>query len=393
MTNVQKLSILKSQLRSTLISNDAMSAEDRAAKTAELLDTESRYQTAVAIEATEQAKLEPVENRMEDLVSRISLKRYMDHAISETPISGAEKELNSELKAADNVIPWAAFVPHDLEERATTDISGKVRRTSASPLARLMAPAASSFANIETVTVPAGERQFVAWDAGATAGDYARNAAVTAAAATFTTVERKPSRGSLAYEWNLESTHLMPSLEQSIRADAANTLRLHLSRQALFGSGTSPAPQGLVTSLDAPTAPTDVVGASDVYKDAVSLVDGIVADSAQSVRVLLGPKAFQVIAVEKNSGNFLLPKVRAEMGEIRVSGQFPAPAGTIEHGLAIATSAPASVYIALWAPGPVAILDKYTKSDQAINRLSLHYFYATAIVRDSQYKRLAYKVA
>ena len=158
-----------------------MSAEDRAAKTAELLDTESRYQTAVALEATEAAKLEPVENRMEDLVSRISLKRYMDHAISETLISGAEKELNSELKAADNVFPWVAFVPHDLEERATTDISGKVRRTSASPLARLMAPAASSFANIETVAVPAGERQFVAWDAGATAGDYARNAVVTAA--------------------------------------------------------------------------------------------------------------------------------------------------------------------------------------------------------------------
>ena len=185
----------------------------------------------------------------------------------------------------------------------------------------------------------------------------------------------------------------MPSLEQSIRADAANTLRLHLSRQALFGSGASPSPQGLITSLDAPTAPTDVVGASDVYTDAVSLVDGIVADSAQSVRVLLGPKVFQVIAVEKNGGNFLLPKVRAEMGEIRVSGQFPSPAATIEHGLAIATSAPASVYLALWSPGPVAILDRYTKSDQAINRLSLHYFYATAIVRDSQYKRLAYKVA
>ena len=133
---------------------------DRESATKELLDTESRYQTAVAIEATESAKTEPVENRMADLVGRRSnCGATSIRLFRRRRSSGAQRELNAELKAADNVIPWAAFAPTDsTEERAdaTTDISGSVRRTSASPLSRIMATAASTYAGIQTVTVPAG---------------------------------------------------------------------------------------------------------------------------------------------------------------------------------------------------------------------------------------------
>ena len=100
--------------------------------TKELLDTESKYQTAVAIEATEAAKNEPVENRMAALVDRVELRHYFDSFISETPLSGAQRELNAELKAADNVIPWAAFAPTD-DVEARADSVTELPVTSAAP--------------------------------------------------------------------------------------------------------------------------------------------------------------------------------------------------------------------------------------------------------------------
>ena len=397
MTDVQRLSILKSSLRSALISDEAMSAEDRASKTAELLDTEAKFQTAVALEATEAAKNEPVENRMTDLVGRVELRSYFDSYISEKPLDGPQRELNAELKAADNVIPWAAFAPTDsTEERAdaTTDISGSVRRTSASPLERIMATAASTYAGIQTVTVPAGERQFVAMSGGASGGTFARNAAVDGVEATFETVETKPVRGSIRYKWNLESQAVMPTLESALRRDAAEALRLHLDAQALNGNGTAPNPTGLISKLTASTNPTDVIKASDLFTDAVTLVDGLIATSASSVRMLIGPKAYQKVAAEQlTNKDFVLPKVESRLGGIRVSAQIPAPASTIEGGLAFATGNPASVFLPVWGPGPVAILDRYTESAKAITALTLHYLYNVVELRTSQYKRLAYKIS
>ena len=396
MTDVQRLDIKRSELRSKLIADEAMSAEDREAATKELLDTESKYQTAVALEATEQAKNEPVENRMADLAAKVELRSYFDSAISGVPISGAEAEFNAELKAADNVIPWAAFAPTDsTEERAdaTTDITGNVRRTASNPLTRIMAKSASTYAGIETVTVPAGERQFVAMTGGASGGTFARNAAVDGVEATFETVETKPTRGSLRYKWNLESQVVMPTLESILKRDAAETLRLHLDHQALNGNGTAPNPTGLIPKLTAPTTPTTVIKASDLFTDAVTLVDGKVATSASSVRLLIGPKAYQKVAGETASNkDFVLPKVESRLGGIRVSAQIPAPASMIEGGLAFASGNPASVFLPVWGPGPTVILDRYTESAKAITALTLHYLYNVVELRTSQYKRLAYKI-
>ena len=116
MTNVQKLDIKRSELRSKLIADENMSAEDRESATKELLDTESRYQTAVALEATEAAKAEPVDHpkRIGRKCASMLSSGYYDRPLtrrtpaSTTRPSRLSDELNKALKPidADGEMPW-----------------------------------------------------------------------------------------------------------------------------------------------------------------------------------------------------------------------------------------------------------------------------------------------
>lgn len=397
MKNSTKLELRKSEIRDELL-DDSLGSEKRDALVDELRETESKWRAAVALEETETP--DDDETDMSDLTSRIELRAYFEHALSEgsDPLKGAERELNAELRAGDQVIPWEAFVTDDaIEERAdaVTDITTASRKTATNPLARIMARSDSAFMGIQTVTVPAGERQFVAMASGGSGKNFARNAPVESSAATFTTVDAKPTRGSIRYLWNLESTVTMPSMEQALRADAAATIRRYLDSQALVGDGSAPNPQGLLTGFAAPSDPSGVVTASALITDAISMVDGLIAHDTSNIRLLIGKETFQKIAGEQSTNkDFVLPKITARLGGVRVSTDIPAVASKKQAGLAYASGlVPASIFIPVWGPGPTVILDRYSNSASAQTALSLHYLYNVVTLRKEQYKRTIYQTA
>ena len=405
MTEAQKLDIKRSELRAALISGDNMSAEDREAKTKELLDTESKYQTAVALEATEQAKNDPAENRMADLVGRVELRNYLDAATRGVSVTGPEAELNQELDLkTDGEVPWSAIAP--IEER-TDDVSNSptnVSRTSASPLARIMQPSVASFVGIRTVQVPTGERTYPVLTGGTSADTLAKSTGSTlntieANAASWSTVEVSPVRATARYRWAVEDVARMGNaLENSLRADLADVIRVYLDGQALLGTGTAPYVEGLITGLTKPTAPTAVVKADDIFTAATDRVDGLTAADERDVRVLIGVQSYKKISGEKTTGgDYVLPKVRERIGGLRSTAQIPnAPTSggdqNIQVGLAYSTRAPASIVMPVWS-GLRLVRDNVSDAASGVVNLTAIWLYSLAKVRESQYARLAFKVA
>lgn len=405
MTEAQKLDIKRSELRAALIADDNMSAEDREAKTQELLDVESKYQTAVALEATEAATHEPVEGRVADLVGRVELRNYLDAATRGVSVTGAEAELNKELKLdSDGEVPWAAIAP--VEERAD-DVSNSptnVSRTSASPLARIMAPSVASFVGIRTVQVPTGERTYPVLTGGTSADTLAKSTGSTlntieANAASWSTVEVSPVRATARYRWAVEDVARMGgALEASLRADLAEVIRVYLDAQAILGTGTAPYVEGLITGLTAPNNPTAIVKADDIFTAATDRVDGLTAADERDVRILTGVQTYKKISGEKTTGgDYVLPKVRERIGGLRSTAQIPdAPkngnGANIQVGLAYSTRAPASIVLPVWS-GVRLIRDGVSDAASGIVNLTAVWLYALAKVRESQYARLAFKVA
>ena len=397
MNNSTKLELRKSEIRDDLL-DENLDSDKRDELVTELRETESKWRAAVALEETETPDDETRD--MDDLVSKVELRAYLAHAIDgSNGLVGAERELNQELRASDQTIPWEAFVTNDMAEVRTdtpTDITTASRKTAANPLARIMARSDSAFMGIQTVTVPAGERQFVAMATGGSGGNFARNAAVEASAATFTTVDAKPTRGSIRYLWNLESQVTMPSMEQALRADASATIRRYLDSQALVGDGSAPNPQGLLTGFSAPSDPSAVVTASNLLTDAIGMVDGLIAHDTANIRLLIGKDTYAKVAGEQSTNkDYVLPKITARLGGVRVSTDVPAVASKKQAGLAYASGlVPASVFIPVWGPGPTVILDKYgVLAQQAQQALSIHYLYNVVTLRKTQYKRTIYQTA
>ena len=408
MTDVQRLDIKRSELRSKLIADDAMSAEDRESATKELLDTESRYQTAVAIEATESAKTEPVENRMADLIDRVELRNYLDAATRGVSLTAgsAEAELNKELKLdTDGEVPWAAISP--VEER-TDDVSGaptNVSRTAASPLARLFAPSVAAYAGIRIEQVGVGERTYPVLTGGTSADTLAKSSGSTlntieANVATWDTVEVSPVRASARYRWDVSQVARMgPTLENSLKSDLAEVIRTYLDFQAIQGTGVAPYVSGLLTGLTRPaTNPSAIVKTDDFLAAATALIDGTTTFDERDVRLLVNAQTYKKISAAKASnGSYLVPALRERLNGIRVSSTMPnAPTSgannKITENIAFSTRAPSSVVMPVWS-GVRLIRDNVSDAASGVVNLTAIWLYALAKVRTGQYAKWLAKVA
>ena len=420
MTNAQKLDIKRSELdskrselRIALIADDNMSAADREAKTSELVaaekeykDTSSEWRTAAALEATEEAKLEPVENRMTDLVGRVELRNYLDAATRGISVTGAEAELNKELKLdTDGEVPWAAISP--VEER-TDDVSGaptNVSRTAASPLARLFAPSVAAYAGIRIEQVGVGERTYPVLTGGTSADTLAKSSGSTlntieANVATWDTVEVSPVRASARYRWDVSQVARMgPTLENSLKSDLAEVIRTYLDFQAIQGTGVAPYVSGLLTGLTRPaTNPSAIVKTDDFLAAATALIDGTTTFDERDVRLLVNAQTYKKISAAKASnGSYLVPALRERLNGIRVSSTMPdAPTSgnksNITENIAFSTRAPSSVVMPVWS-GVRLIRDNVSDAASGVVNLTAIWLYALAKVRTGQYAKWLAKVA
>ena len=204
-----------------------------------------RLQDAEAAEVTEHR----------DLVSRISARNYVERALNDRAVTGAEAEYNKELGLDDrNTAPFAALLPTD-EERAdvaTPVADAAIQHPQAAPvLRRVFRDTRVSFFGARMPSVASGEPVFpvmlqtnapggfpVTNDvADPIAGPVSAMAAgdtIESVAAAFSGFMVSPKRISGRYTWRMEDTAKLP-IESILRADLREMMGWQLDFQVLNG--------------------------------------------------------------------------------------------------------------------------------------------------------------
>lgn len=447
MTNAQKLAIRLSEIRQRLneiagLEGDALTDEVRAETdtlTAEYQAKETQHRAALVVEAEEQRAAEgqhgngdgePAEVRA--LLSRVSLTDYLTPARSGIGLTGAPAELNAALEVralpkystGGICIPWrmlecpehrvAPVVRRDAEGRAFTTTAaldgGTMQR---SILQRLFGPDIMGALGVRMDTVPVGMSEWPLLTGGVAPDMKPEGtAADEAVAASFTTETLKPKRLTGRYSWTHEQAAQVADIEQALRRDLADAVRSKMSDLILNGDESTDAhePDGFLTKLAAPTAPTDVATYSDYAGSHAGGVDGIHASMETEVSSVIGTTTYQHAATvyQAGSGESGSEALRRRSMGCRASSYIPAAvttgtgnnAVTVQDGNIFHSSGPngggASLrgdsIAAMW-PVMEVVRDIYSQASQGVVLTWVTLWDAETAFRAAAYRRVAFRTA
>jgi len=374
-----------------------------------------------ALEAADQAVIEALDKLEQEgtggpteLRDRISLARYMDGIVQERVADGAEAELRTELKLADNQIPLEALLPTP-EERADAispqNESGDplefdtVYTTTGPMLSRLFLATDAAYLGVAMPAVAAGERVYPVMTDGTTASMQARGDKPDAGAAKFDVVNATPHRLTGRYVFDLEGVATLGAmLESTLRADLRTELGYQLDRQVLLGDGSGANVKGLLASITpratpGVTGPPTSGGAAPADLGAViswplakqmvtGSLDGRLRRMESSLRFLIGGDTYDLMRTLYRSDNVESPDaidmIRAMGSRLARSFQLPAaadlPAGTGKSNNTVGTkkvqsallnAEPGAAVAPVWQ-GITMIRDPYTEAGEGRIQLTAH---------------------
>ena len=330
----------------------------------------------------------------QDLMERVELRNYLNAYSQGLQIDGAEREMNQGL-GLDNVshVPWQAIAP--LEKRtddATAITIGDWGKNIQAILPRIFEKTDAGFLGITTPAVPAGTTVYPVMTGGTSATMKAANDAVEADVATFTHESVTPTRLSARYLFNLEGLAAMGNLlETTLRADLRQVMGDQFDQQIINGNGTSPNVSGVFNALAAPAAPGAEATWLDYRALATNQLDGKMANTEASVRVLLGLATWKHARTKFNTQQTQdgIQGYQALGGTIQNSARIPVVASKRQQG--ILTFEPSAGVAPVWQ-GVTIIRDPYTNAHKAQVALTAHMLFGFTFKRKDGWKRIQLQV-
>lgn len=394
------------ELRLSEIS-EAVNAPEEPDNAAELRAEHTRLQTEwralVSAEAEADAPADDGEAaEVRDLTERVELRRYLNAAVNNRDIDGAESELNAALQvrsAGGVVVPWEALLPLEepevRQDAVTPAPATAVGRTVRPIIPRVFATGIARYLGIGMPSVGVGEQTYTYLSAGATAEQKAKDAAVDADAATFTPVSFTPVRLTARYLFRTEDVHVLGGMESALRGDLRSALQEQMDHQILNGNGDAPNVDGLLATaakggLDDVANPGAVVNAASLIDTYAGLVDGRYAKTQSSVRVAIGAATYKKLASLIQGDAYVFDRYAAQT---RIEALLPAAAANVQTAIAAKTAAPGLYAVAPVWQGVELIRDMYTgaaKGQIAVTAIALWNF---GIVRKQGFARLKFKLA
>lgn len=320
MTNLQKLELRRSEIRSRL--GELMAVENRNEDesaemdklTKEFQEKESEYRAALVLE-TEKAEKKETENTSEareirELRGKAKLQDYIMAAVEKRSLTGPMAELNSalEVKPVGNnggiVIPFSVFVERrevskDPEKRAFTGTGaysgGEVQRPI---LQELFGPGIFDVLGVRVDSVPVGASEWPLLT-GNVAGEQKKEgaAATDATASTFTVATLKPKRLTAEIELTHELIASVVGVENHFRMNLLDALKS--KQQGLILTGAAPTnanPQhveGFFTKLTGADLAAAEATAADYGRLHSLAVDGIHASMETEVMSVIGDETYR----------------------------------------------------------------------------------------------------
>ena len=348
----------------------------------------------------------------EELRDRICLGRYMTSIAHDRAIDGAEKEMNTELRLQDNVVPLEALMGQ-VEERADAISpqnqagsalpSGTVNQTTAPILSRVFTQTDAAFLGVGMPMVPAGERVYPVMTAGTSAAMQARGGKPDSGAAKFDVVNAAPHRLTGRYVFDLEGVaELGAGLEATLRADLRMEMGFQLDSQILLGDGTGANVQGIIAALDdtgypdAKAAQTQLDWAN-IKNLPINFLDGRYARTEGDFRLLVGKGTYsRARAVYRTDASGDSMDAIAELMRLgtmaRQSFQIPAQAkiistATVRQEHAILSAEPSAAVAPVWQ-GITLIRDPYTNAGEGQVVLTAHMLFDFILRRKDAWKNL-----
>ena len=436
MTNKQKIELRLSEVRSRLneisgIEGDAFTDEIRneaSALQTEYSDLEVRHRAAITSEAEEEARMRGAFNEgdgesaeIRQLMSAVSIADYLTPASAGRGVEGRAKELNEALKVeivgkgGGVAIPWAVLAgptpapeKREAEQRAFTDTGDYAGGITARPiLQRLFGPGILDALGVRLDSVPAGRAEWPLIAGGVSPDMKAEGAAAgDAVAATFSTETLRPKRLTGTYEFTHEQAAQVPGIENALRRDLADAVRSKMSDLALNGNETtnSHEPDGFLTKLTVPTAPSAVATFEDFAGSHALAVDGIHCQNEKQVSSVIGVESYQLAAKTFRTGagsdEAASEALMRRSMKCVASSYVPAAASNVQNGNIFHAAGPngggaamrGDSVAAVW-PTLEVIRDIYSQASQGVRLTWVTLWDMEAAFRAAAYKRIAFKVA
>ena len=398
MTNSQRLTIKSSELRSRL--NELSSLDELADEAlSELEDlsnqykaTESQLRAALLSEGeTERRALASAPDREQrersTLIERANVGMIFDAALEQRQTDGAERELQTEYGLQANQIPLAM-----LEQRAaaTASAPAKVGQNQAEIVPVVFPMSAAAFLGVEMPTVAVGEAVYPVMTAPTShASSVAEDAEVMDTTATFSADVLSPRRIQRSFTYSREDAAKFSGMDAALRTNLQDGLSDGLDYAVLRTTN-----EGLLDFGTDPTVAATTTFAG--YKSAIyDSVDGRYAGMASDVRLLVGAKTYQHMAVTyraNNADDSALDVVMRISGGVRVSAHVPAPSSNDQFAATARAIGLRHAVAPIWE-GVTILSDPYSESKFGQIRLTAIMLYAFKIIRTAGFNRLAFQLA
>lgn len=376
MTTLQKLQLKMSEARQQLNelagldapTDEQVTEMDESAKGYAALEVQYRSaviaDSADAVETADESDSEGRELR--SIVDRATLGNYMQAALNDGLLDGAESELNAALEirgGAGTQIPWHMLDDlGEIETRADapTPAPATVGANQSGILGRVFARTAAAWLGVAMPQVPVGEAVYTTLTTGQAAAPQAKDGKVEAAAGVFTPQSVGPTRLTARYLFRMEDAAVLRGMEESLRADLRGALGEELDKQIIAGDGSAPNFDGFHGALTAAATVSAVATASDYINALSGAVDGRYALSIDDVRMLVGAETYaHMMTLFFASTSVNVSDYLAQAGaRIRVSAHVPAAASSKQD--AILSTNPAQGAVAPMWPSVSVIRDIYT---------------------------------
>ena len=436
MTAAQKHALRISEIRQRLnqiggLEGDAYdeaAQNEQRALLAELDTTETRYQAAVRVEGAEQATAagafgngdgEGAEVRA--LLGRVRVADYLGAAAAGIGAGGAAAELNAALEvpivggAGGVSIPWEVLLTPEArqaqrqaEQRAFTDTGDYGGGIMQRPiLQRLFGMDIMGALGVRIDSVPAGRTEWPLITGGVAPDQKAEGTAADAAvAAAFSTETLKPKRLTGKYEYTHEMAAQVPDLDSALRRDLADAVWAKMNALTLLGDEATNAqePNGFLTAITAPTAPTAEAKFEDYAGSHALAIDGIHAASEDQVYSVIGVAAMQHAAsvYQTGSGESGSEALKRRSMACMASSFVPVPTGAnkLQDGNIFHAAGPngggamrGDSVAAVWSSGLEVIRDIYSQASTGIVLTWISLWDLEAAFRSAAYKRVAFRLA
>lgn len=326
MNELTRLQLKASELRSTLAKEEDAEKQDALVKEYGEVEREIRTQMVLNDDANQEGNQEEEDDQdgeeaeYRSLVERSNLSNYFDAVAKNKQVEGAEKELQEHHNLASNQVPLDM-----LETRAVTPAPSSGTATNQQPIERK--PFGAEVANHLGIPMPrvaAGTPSYPDIATNATvAGPHTGSQSVNESTGGFNVVSIEPARYQASFYYRRTDAAKFPGMDAALRGNLSDALASKMDSE-------------IITSLAADTTiaksaePTAVQSWSDLMKLLLyDRVDGIWAETAMSVRSVISPALYGLLAqayLQNTVELSALSALQRQGGGARISPFLPAVA-------------------------------------------------------------------